>query len=56
MSVTATEARALVACTAAYCRAPIGEKCRSILGKPMDACHWIRVQAATALHLFEETP
>lgn len=43
---TFTEARAAVACR--QCRAKAGEQCRSLLGKPLNACHPARMDDAIA--------
>lgn len=43
---TFTEARNAIACRG--CKAEVGEKCRSLLGKPLEACHPQRMDDAHA--------
>lgn len=43
---TFTEARNAVACRA--CKAEVGERCRSLLDRPLNACHPVRMDDANA--------
>lgn len=43
---TWTDARNAVACRA--CKAKVGEKCRSLLDRPLNACHPARMDDAFA--------
>lgn len=53
---TFTEARDAVACRA--CKAAAGDNCRSLLGKPLNACHPARMDDALVAidYLDLETP
>lgn len=44
---TFTEARNAVACRA--CKAKVGDACRSLLDRPLDACHGHRMDDAMAI-------
>lgn len=43
---TFTEARNAVACR--QCKAKVGDVCRSLLDRPLDACHGVRMDDALA--------
>lgn len=49
---TALEAVMLARCRS--CKAEQGEPCHTLLGKPMNAAHWPRIEDAT--DQLEETP
>jgi len=51
---TFTEAREAVACRA--CKADVGDRCRSLLNRPLNACHGARMDDATATINFLEIP
>lgn len=51
---TFTEARDAVACR--QCKAKVGDACRSLLDRPLNACHGARMDDALAVLDYLEIP